>query len=786
MADNATKIYKDLSQAIDQTSKQLEGLAEQAKKTADIQKILLSSAEQLTAEYSKSQNIKEMTNIQKELTKNTKALSLAQQNAKTITEEELRAKIRLQEAEKARRQTLRAEIQAENASIGSKKKLRAENVLLRKEADDLNLETEKGTKRLKEINAQLDANNKKIKDNSDAYSKQKIEIGNYKQNITEALKEQEVFGLSINKLSGFFSSATGIIGAVIGVIGGLTKAYISSARGTNDLARASDRLDSILNDLGNTLADAGGEGGIFDRILGGLQVQLFGIASTVKSSVIVAIKESLRELEVLEIEQERQKKAQLDRAEVLRQIRDDERNSFEERKAANDELGKVINEREAESIAFQEKRLKNLQALLNQDKGNLEIQKAIKQVEFEIADIREEAQGFRSEQLANDLALSREFNANEIELTKERIRAELIEVEKGSEEELNLRKQLAEETYKLELQLAGQNQQLREISKQKFLNDIKELESAYIESYNSRFAQQEFLTSKVAIESRKRDIVGNEEIAKLKERTEKEVEIVESAERRKSEIRKQWTQFGFDAAQDISSTAFNIAAMNRDAETEAEITALQERLDKEVLDAEQRENLQKEINAKEKKLRADKAKADRNAALFEVGINTGIGIAKTIANLGFPVAIPFVAAVAAQGALQAALIAARPIPQFDKGTDYTPNNYIAGEKGDEFRIDRRGNLSLIDKPTLFTNSPGDTIISTNESARILDQINRGQVIENISRFNDSVQDRMIAAAIDKSFEKHIDRQTRRLIQGLKHQDKAPDYRYLNSMQKYGQ
>lgn len=783
MADNATKIYKDLSQAIDQTSKQLEGLAEQAKKTADIQKILLSSAEQLTAEYSKSQNIKEMTNIQKELTKNTKALSLAQQNAKTITEEELRAKIRLQEAEKARRQTLRAEIQAENASVGSKQQLRAQNKLLRQESEQLNLETQEGTKRLKEINAQLDANNKKIKDNSDAYSKQKIEIGNYKENITEALKEQEVFGVSINKISGFFSSATGVIGAVIGVIGGLTKAYISSARGTNDLARASDRLDSILNDLGNTLADAGGEGGIFDRILGGLQVQLFGIASTVKSSVIVAIKESLRELEVLEIEQERQKKAQLDRAEVLKQIRDEERNSFEQRKTANDKLGKVINEREAESIAFQEKRLKNLQALLNQDKGNLEIQKAIKQVEFEIADIREEAQGFRSEQLANDLALSREFNANEIELTKERIRTELIEVEKGSEEELNLRKELAEETYKLELQLAGQNQQLREISKQKFLNDIKELERAYIESNKSTLEAIKLTNNEVDLSNAATQLKGLDDFKKTEE--EKTRKLREE-EQKRAELRQAWTQFGFDAAQDISSTAFSIAAANRDAETEAEITALQERLDNEVLDAEQRENLQKQINAKEKKLRADKAKADRNAALFEVGINTGIGIAKTIANLGFPIAIPFVAAVAAQGALQAALIAARPIPQFDKGTKSLPELSEVAEKRPEFVLNK-GRVELFKQPTLLgSDYKGAEVISGTESARILDQINRGQVIENISRFNDNVQDRMIAAAIDKSFEKHIDRQTRRLIQGLKHQDKTPDYRYLNSMQKYGQ
>ena len=76
-----------------------------------------------------------------------------------------------------------------------------------------------------------------------------------------------------------------------------------------------------------------------------------------ESDIQVSILSTIRQLEILEADQERQKKAQLDREEVLRKIRDDERNSFEERKKANDELGQVINEREAETIKFQEEKL---------------------------------------------------------------------------------------------------------------------------------------------------------------------------------------------------------------------------------------------------------------------------------------------------------------------------------------------------------------------------------------------------------------------------------------------
>lgn len=65
-------------------------------------------------------------------------------------------------------------------SVESINSLTEANKKLRKERNELNLQSEAGVKRAKEINAAIDANTEKIKGNVSALEKQKINIGNYK------------------------------------------------------------------------------------------------------------------------------------------------------------------------------------------------------------------------------------------------------------------------------------------------------------------------------------------------------------------------------------------------------------------------------------------------------------------------------------------------------------------------------------------------------------------------------------------------------------------------------
>jgi hypothetical protein len=146
----------------------------------------------------------------------------------------------------------------------------------------LDLTTEEGRKTLVLLNKKLDENNAFIKENADAYLKQKINIGNYKDSIKEAFNELNIFNGGIggfiqrskdaggvgNLVSGAFKTmATGIggitrasltflatpIGAVIGVLGvtiGLLVNYLKSTQSGIDKVTAVTRpLQAIFQSL---------------------------------------------------------------------------------------------------------------------------------------------------------------------------------------------------------------------------------------------------------------------------------------------------------------------------------------------------------------------------------------------------------------------------------------------------------------------------------------------------------------------------------------------------------
>lgn len=85
--------------------------------------------------------------------------------------------------------------------------------------------------------------------------------------------------------------------------------------------------------------------------------------------------------------------------------------------------------------------------------------------------------------------------------------------------------------------------------------------------------------------------------------------------------------------------------------------------------AEDRTRAKEEEIAKKKALLQEKqAKFDKMTSIAQTIINISQSIMKTVAQLGYPAAIPFVALAAAQGAIQLATIMATPIPKYKEGT----------------------------------------------------------------------------------------------------------------------
>jgi hypothetical protein len=455
-----------------------------------------------------SKDYQDMSKGINEVTKNNEALIqvLKEKEKLKIAEKKLqleenqaneRAKIYLQNQKKAVKELAKEQL----GLIGAYQKLTKQTNDAQKKFKDLAAQFGANSKQAKAAKAEFDKLDSTLRKINEGAKDGKRDVGRYKDEIKEALAEQDVFGTSFNKIKGLFTSTTGIITGVVAGIAALGKAYTSSARGAEDLARAQDRLSSIGKQVGNSIADLTGDAGFLDAFVRSFQEQLFGIGSTIQSDIEGSIKATIRQLGILEIDQERQKKKQLDDAEKLRQIRDDERKSIDERIKANEDLGKVISEREEATIKFQNERLKNFKVLLSLDEGNIEVQKQIKQIEFEIADAREEAQGFRSEQLKNEETLLKENYANELELKKLQIENQLIFVAKGTDQELKLRKNLIDLTKELEVKAAGENEALRKIAIQNAINNTnllfeeyrkqKALEKKQIEDID-RFLKDEF------------------------------------------------------------------------------------------------------------------------------------------------------------------------------------------------------------------------------------------------------------------------------------------------------
>jgi len=260
--------------------------------------------------------------------------------------------------------------------------------------------------------------------------------------LSEASKGFKDFAGSINvggtslgdltgKLTAFVNPATLAAGAV----SGLASLYLSSAAGARDLESAQNQLSQSFKTIGNDIAEllgaGGGEGPLsslatqFNRIV-------FGLNASVRGQLSASAQQTLKELELLEINAKSVAKRALDEAEKLRRLRDDDTKSFADRQKAAEQVLGFIKVREQALVNVQEQRLTALKTLLALDKENLSLQKEVRLAELEIADIREDSQGKQTEAINGINALKKE------EATK------TSELNTALAEELRLKSQLAQ------------------------------------------------------------------------------------------------------------------------------------------------------------------------------------------------------------------------------------------------------------------------------------------------------------------------------------------------------
>lgn len=234
--------------------------------------------------------------------------------------------------------------------------------------------------------------------------------------------------------------------------------------------------------------------------------------------------------------------------------------------------------------------------------------------------------------------------------------------------------------------------------------------------------------------------------------------IVAKEEEKRRQIREQAQAMAFDAMQQGTDLFFENQRTARDNAAAAELAAIDERLNNEKLDDEQRAELQKQRDKREREIKRKNAKSDKEAALFEIGINTAIAVMKAFAQLG-PIggaaATPF---ILAGGAIQAALVAARKLPEYYMGTDNHPGGLAKVNDnggGRELIIEPSGKTYMPKGKDVIMDLPkGTKVIPGSEVANKLTELTRAEMVQlTMNMPKDNAQNDYIASLMAKQIAK---------------------------------
>jgi len=348
-------------------------------------------------------------------------------------------------------------------------------------------------------------------------------------------------------------------------------------------------------------------------------------------------------------------------------------------------------------------------------------------IDIDIATRRERQ--FTAELLHKKGIISTEAEANQILaqgttllqnqlLEQKAIDSELEERRKLQADILNLQREFFSSNKKNIAQLAGLE---KEIADGKIKNAEKERDirvQILDESLAAAQAQStaEILGVKLTLDT-KEDLhkkFNQRLIDDAKVRAEKEKEIEkQKTEALKEEIEKrQELEAVLFAAAAVAQTLVSEFTQSRKAALDEESKQAEDRRNKELAGAQDNEVKKLAINRKydreQAKIKQKQAQADKQAALFNILISTAMGIARVAPN---PVLIALVAAI---GAIQAAFVASKPLPKFWKGTDNSPSNFIAGDRGREL-VEHGNKRMLADGPTIFADMPGSKVYTNKET-----------------------------------------------------------------------
>jgi len=246
---------------------------------------------------------------------------------------------------------------------------------------------------------------------------------------------------------------------------------------------------------------------------------------------------------------------------------------------------------------------------------------------------------------------------------------------------------------------------------------LRQLEIDELASLDKRYEKNaEALNKKAAADAKAND----KAIDRSKKRAQAEAKIF--AEERDAKI----LASAMALAQGIADSVTSVNDL-RNAQIEQELQTVLNARDAEIAaangNADEIAIIQEKFKKKTDELNLEKAKNDKQSAIFEAIINTAIGVTQALAS-----ANPILAAVVgALGAVQVGVIASTPLPAFEKGTDFAPGGAaIVGEKGTEMVVTPSGEISLTpNKASVVDLERGSTVLTAAETVAALSNFNDG-------------------------------------------------------------
>lgn len=314
------------------------------------------------------------------------------------------------------------------------------------------------------------------------------------QTFKEAADNINIAGVNIGALTSGFTKFVNPLTLVTAGVSALGAAYVASTRGAQDLQKAQDILSASSTVISNKLFT--GQGGKFSANSILTALQQFGptaiTATAIKALFSEEIKQvdqlaialqTLREVELLAAKDaQRQAKEALTTAEQNRRYRDDESKALKDRLAAANDVEGSINQFETSLLNVQNSRLTAAKKINELANNSIESQALVKDIEREIADIQEDAEGKRTEAKAGVLAIEKLIT---LEIKKQATAEDLrvtggkkMQFLPGADEEAEVQKQKDfQETINQVTKEMGDQRTEEEKKNQKSLTEWEEIEA---------------------------------------------------------------------------------------------------------------------------------------------------------------------------------------------------------------------------------------------------------------------------------------------------------------------